>query len=260
MRSILLTMAIVLVLVGVSVNASAQETNKQDSKSQTAATQLPELAEADQLESLASISFSKRDFKQTENLLQRSLALKEKVLGADHPEVATTLHNLANVYQKAGKYDEAEPLYLRAISIRESKLGASHPDTIQAVKDFACSTHKRDSDKKPDPNKARLMKRADCLFAGLGDDCQLDGVLNGKAARLVAPQYPQGSQATQQINVYVHINEEGKIVSANASPCGDPLLARAAVEAAWQAKFKPRLVNGNSVQVNGVLIYNFVHQ
>src|SRR6266478_4265156 len=103
MRPILLTMAIVI--FG-SFGSAAQVTKKQDSRSQTTATQSPELAQADQLENLASISFSKRDFKQAESLLKQSLALKENVLGADNPGVATTLHNLANVYQKAGKYHE----------------------------------------------------------------------------------------------------------------------------------------------------------
>lgn len=212
------------------------------------------------MENLASISFSKRDFKQAENLLQKSLALKEKILGADHPDVATALHNLANVYQRDGKYETADPMYLRSYSIRESKLGLSHPDSIQVLKDYACSHMKSPaSGKKPDQNGLKLLGRATCLFAGLNDNCKTDGVLNGQATLLVTPKYPQGAQVTQMIYVYIRVNEEGKIVSASA-PCGSSLLAKAAIDAAWQAKFKPRLVNGKPVEVNGVLIYNFVHQ
>jgi len=254
MKTILIAFAIALCGIG----TLAQEPIKPNPN---ASAQSTDLAEADRLESLASTSFSKRDYKAAAELLKKSLALKEKALGVDHSDVATTLHSLANVYQSLGKYDDAEPFYLRSISIRETKLGASHPDTIQVVKDYACSYHKRRSgpDKKPDQNTVRLLKRASCLFAGLADDCESDGILNGKAVLLVTPPYPRGAQVTQRIYVYVHISEEGRMTSATA-PCGDPLLAKAAVEAARQAKFKPKLVNGNPVQVDGILIYDFVHQ
>lgn len=252
------TILICLVIVLSGSGSLAQETNNQNSN---ASGQSESLAEADRLENLASASFAKRDYKQASELLKKSLALREKALGADHADVATTAHNLANVYQSAGKYDDSEPLYLRSISIREAKLGSSHPDTIQVVKDYACSYNKRRSasDRKPDQNTVRFLKRANCLFAGLADDCQMDGILNGKAISLAAAPYPRGARVTQRIYVYVHVDEQGTIVRANA-PCGDSLLAKAAVEAAQKVKFKPKLVSGNPAQVDGILIYDFVYQ
>ena len=258
MRIYMKTTLIALAIALCGIGTLAQETNKQNL---TPSVQSADLLEADRLDGLASASFSKRDYKAAAELLKKSLALREKALGSDHPDVAITLHNLANVYHSAGKYDDAEPFYLRSIAIREAKLGPSHSDTVQAVKDYACSYHKRRSgtDNKPDQNRVRLLKRASCLFAGLADDCQSDGILNGKAILLVPPPYPRGTQVTQRIYVYVHLDEEGKMTSANA-PCGDPLLTKAAVEAARKVKFKPKLVNGNPVQVDGILIYDFVHQ
>ncbi|OLP15660.1 hypothetical protein BST81_25240 [Leptolyngbya sp. 'hensonii'] len=50
-------------------------------------------------------------------------------LGADHPDVATSLNNLAGLYRSQGRYAEAESLYLQAIMVFHQRLGADHPYT-----------------------------------------------------------------------------------------------------------------------------------
>ena len=65
---------------------------------------------------------------EAEPLYKRSLAIKEKALGKDHPDVALSLNNLAVLYDSQGKYVEAEPLYKRSLAIREKALGKDHPD------------------------------------------------------------------------------------------------------------------------------------
>ena len=64
-------------------------------------------------------------------LYKRALAIREKALGPDHPDVASTLNNLAERLRDQGKYAEAEGLYKRALAIREKALGADHPDVAQ---------------------------------------------------------------------------------------------------------------------------------
>jgi len=59
-------------------------------------------------------------------LYERSLAISEKALGAEHPDVAATLNNLAGVYDAQGRYDDAESLYERALAIRERVLGPDY--------------------------------------------------------------------------------------------------------------------------------------
>jgi Tetratricopeptide repeat len=54
--------------------------------------------------------------------LQRSLALWEKTLGPDHPDVATSLNNLASLYRVQGQYGKAEVLFQRSLAIREKTL------------------------------------------------------------------------------------------------------------------------------------------
>ena len=51
------------------------------------------------------------NYAEAEPLHQQSLAIKEKALGPEHPDVAVSLNNLASLYQSQGKYAEAEPLF-----------------------------------------------------------------------------------------------------------------------------------------------------
>jgi tetratricopeptide (TPR) repeat protein len=76
-------------------------------------------------------------FSDAEPLFQRALALREKVLGPEHPSVATSLNNLAGLYLEQGKYAEAEPLYQRALAIREKVLGSYHPDVANSLNNLA---------------------------------------------------------------------------------------------------------------------------
>ncbi len=69
-----------------------------------------------------------------EPLYQRSLIIREEVLGKDNLDMATSLNNLAASYKSQGKYPEAEPLYQRALSILDTSFPNGYPnlDVIQA--------------------------------------------------------------------------------------------------------------------------------
>jgi tetratricopeptide (TPR) repeat protein len=51
-----------------------------------------------------------------EPLYKRVLAIIEKALGPDHPNVALALNDLAELYSAEGRYADAEPLYKRALA------------------------------------------------------------------------------------------------------------------------------------------------
>ena len=76
-------------------------------------------------------------YAEAESLYKRAIAMGEKTLGAEHPNVATRLNNLAALYWNQGKYTEAEPLYQRAIAIGEKTLGAEHPDLATRLNNLA---------------------------------------------------------------------------------------------------------------------------
>ncbi len=86
------------------------------------------------------------------------------------------------------------------------------------------------------------------------------GVVNGSALNLVKPPYPAAARAVRAsgaVNVQVLIDENGNVVSASAVS-GHPLLRQSAEQAARSSKFKPTLLSGQPVKVNGVIVYNFV--
>src|SRR5262245_60877997 len=71
---------------------------------------------------LSSLAASKAKLNQTAEavaLLNRSLTIRERALGSEHPGVAQALNNLASLYQTQGRYPEAEPLYRRCLAIYE---------------------------------------------------------------------------------------------------------------------------------------------
>ena len=75
---------------------------------------------------------------EAEPLYKRSLAITEKALGPNHPDLATTISNLAALYNNQGKYAEAEPLYKRSLAIQEKVLGPSsrcgyHPRKLRVI-------------------------------------------------------------------------------------------------------------------------------
>nr|WP_245283643.1 tetratricopeptide repeat protein [Bradyrhizobium sp. URHD0069] len=66
-------------------------------------------------------------------LVQRALAIQEKVSGPDDPGVAFLLDDLAGLYEDQSRYTDAEPLHRRSLAIREEVLGPDHPEVGPAL-------------------------------------------------------------------------------------------------------------------------------
>ncbi len=97
-----------------------------------------EFAEASRLFNEAGFYLYERArYDEAKPLYQRALGIREKALGPEHPDVATSLNNLAALYRAQGKYAEAEPLYQRALGIREKALGPEHPDVATSLNNLA---------------------------------------------------------------------------------------------------------------------------
>ncbi|MCX4247929.1 serine/threonine-protein kinase [Paraliomyxa miuraensis] len=69
--------------------------------------------------------------------LERALALREQLLGPEHPTVATVLNNLALAHDAKGRFDQAQALHERALGIREGALGPEHPDVASSLINLA---------------------------------------------------------------------------------------------------------------------------
>ncbi len=96
-----------------------------------------EQAMATDLNNLALLYQAQGRYAEAEPLYKRALAIREKALGAEHPDVAQSLNNLAALYHDQGRYAEAEPLYERSLAIREKVLGPEHPYTARSLENYA---------------------------------------------------------------------------------------------------------------------------
>ena len=68
---------------------------------------------------------------------EKALAVRERVLGFEHPDTATTCNNIGLVYDSRGAYVEALVWYEKALAVRERVLGFEHPDTVTIYNNIA---------------------------------------------------------------------------------------------------------------------------
>jgi CHAT domain-containing protein len=74
-------------------------------------------------------------------LAERVREIRERILGADHLEVADSLSDLAALHLHRGEYAKAEPLFQRSLAIKEKALGPDHPDVASSINDLAVLSH-----------------------------------------------------------------------------------------------------------------------
>jgi tetratricopeptide (TPR) repeat protein len=82
-------------------------------------------AAADRVALAAILDASGRHREAAESL-RHALSVYERVLGADHYEVAGVLQNLAGVAERAGEPEQAAALRARALRIRHRVLGHTY--------------------------------------------------------------------------------------------------------------------------------------
>lgn len=88
------------------------------------------------LNNLGAIYHAQGKYGMAEEAYNRALAIKEKLFGAEHTEVAVCLQNLAAVFSARGMLDKASPLYEKALAIKESAFGEMHPDLLTVLKNY----------------------------------------------------------------------------------------------------------------------------
>jgi Tfp pilus assembly protein PilF len=88
---------------------------------------------ADLLNRAGSYSVGRAGYSAARQLHERALAIREKVLGPEHPDTAQSLNNLGVLLKEHGDLAGARPLYERALAIREKVLDPEHPDTAQSL-------------------------------------------------------------------------------------------------------------------------------
>jgi len=88
-------------------------------------------------EILAELFQEMGEYNKAQTLYERTLAIKEKVLGKEHPDMACTMNDLALLYGNIGKNNDALPLYERALAIQEKVHGKEHPAVAKTLNNIA---------------------------------------------------------------------------------------------------------------------------
>ena len=60
---------------------------------------------------------------------EKALAIRERVLGTEHPNTAATYNNMASVHRAKGDYEKALEYYKKANAVFRSVVGENHPRT-----------------------------------------------------------------------------------------------------------------------------------
>ena len=173
------------------------------------------------------------------------------------------------VYLNSKKEDKFQEQFLSSFTLPEKSADvaptataanpppeAPLPQEAQASK-TAPST---DAASAEDPAKSgEIEKPTTAMASGEKHGPVSGGVLNGKAISLPKPDYPPDARSAGVdgvVVIQVTIDEQGNVTEARAVS-GPKILQEPSVNAAFQAKFTPTLVEGAPVKVTGVLVYNF---
>jgi len=196
----------------------------------------------------------------TESLFKRAIAVREKALGADRVEVADSLRHLAAFHQKIGKPKDSLPLYERILSIREKRFGPEGEELIETLEQCACAlkqSRKYDEAKTLEDRIRRIEMKSHPELKHVPG-----GVLQGSATHREQPLYPPAAKAERlsgSVFIKVVIDENGNVVDARVV-CGPDLLTPYSLAAARKWRFKPPMLNGTPVKVQGILVFNFTLQ
>ncbi|KAF2807493.1 TPR-like protein [Mytilinidion resinicola] len=76
-------------------------------------------------------------WKEAEELQMQVMEMRKRVLGAEHPDMLSSMNNLAHMWKCRGRWAEAEELQVQVIEIRKRVLGAEHPDTLTSMNNLA---------------------------------------------------------------------------------------------------------------------------
>ena len=158
-------------------------------------------------------------------------------------------------------------------STPKSDLDVKKSTSALQVKSHTERTERRDEDAAPPPPATLALASAnDSNLNGLVSTASLNlskppvaalkvsqGVSQGLLIKRVQPEYPQTAIALHAhgaVQIEATINKEGNVIDPKILR-GDPVLARAAIDAVRQWRYKPYYLNGNPVEIQTQITINF---
>ncbi|ERT05055.1 TPR repeat family protein, partial [Lyngbya aestuarii BL J] len=99
--------------------------------------QLNELKKAKQLNQQVIQLYQQGKYNEAIPIAERVLEIRERLLGENHLNVASSMAWLAGLYSSQGRYSQAEPLYIQALEMRQKLLGTEHPSVASSLNNLA---------------------------------------------------------------------------------------------------------------------------
>ncbi len=90
-------------------------------------------ASARYFNSLGGVAHSEGKQEQARGYYEQALAILEKALGSNHPDVGKPLNGLGNAAYSEGKYEQARGYHERALTMWEKALGPDHPNVASSL-------------------------------------------------------------------------------------------------------------------------------
>ena len=105
--------------------------------------------------------FHQAQFAEVESYLQRALVMRQKILPADHSDIAECLSDLALMYHHPDRFAEAELLHLQALAIQRKVFPEGHPVVADNLNNLAYlySTQQRFAEAESLHQQALAMRR-----------------------------------------------------------------------------------------------------
>ena len=96
--------------------------------------------------------------------MERSLAIRETLLGAEHPQVAISLHHLAVFHEIQQDYVAAQQFYQRALAIRQKLMGPDNHKVLLTEVSYAALLRKMGQDEEAEPLEEHIQAVRRGLF------------------------------------------------------------------------------------------------
>ena len=112
------------------------------------------------LDVLAGVRASLGGLEEAEALARRSLSLRRRHLGEDHPEVAASLNSLGDIARRRGRYLDAEALHRGALDLQVRRLGPGHPEVAATLTALARQLPGRPAESEALYERALAIRRA----------------------------------------------------------------------------------------------------
>lgn len=86
---------------------------------------------------LAIVHINQWQWKEAEELQIQVVKTQKRLLGKEHPETLTSIHNLASTFRDQGRWKETEQLQTQVMKTRKKMLGVAHLDTLASMNQLA---------------------------------------------------------------------------------------------------------------------------